>query len=90
MSASERTLRTCRGRSARRASQEAKPWLTARQDLIRRVPPATCLVSVTLPLRRAAEGYARLEAAKAVVVMLSYDEAREEEEATQGAALLGA
>ena len=54
------------------------------------MPPATCLVSVTLPLRRAAEGYARLEAAKAVVVMLSYDEAREEEEATQGAALLGA
>ena len=58
-------------------------------DLIRRVHPATCLVSVTLPLRRAAEGYARLEGAKAVVVMLSYDEARDGE-ATQGSALLGA
>jgi len=73
----------------------ADTWSKARRfgaawDLIRRVRPATCLVSVTLPLRRAAEGYARLEAAKAVVVMLSYDEAREEEEATQGAALLGA
>ena len=69
-------------------------WSKARRfgaawDLIRRVQPASSLVSATLPLRHAAEGYARLEAAKAVVVMLSYDEAREEE-ASQGAALLGA
>ena len=70
-------------------------WSKARRfgaawDLIRRVRPAACLVSATLPLRHAAEGYARLEAAEAVVVMLSYDEAREEEASQGAAALLGA
>ena len=70
-------------------------WSKARRfgaawDLIRRVQPASSLVSATLPLRHAAEGYARLEAAKAVVVMLSYDEAREEDASQGAAALLGA
>ena len=54
-------------------------WSKARRfgaawELIRKVRPATALGSITLPLRRAAEGYAMLDEAKAVVVMLSYDE----------------
>ena len=43
-------------------------------------------MSVTLPLSRAAEGCALLEAATAVVVMLSYDEEQSQAEATEPAA----
>ena len=48
--------------------------------LLRRVRPASLLVSETLPLARAAEGYAMLDKSEAVVVMLSYGNGGEDGE----------